>query len=72
MGEQKRAIAPAAAEVSIPIKDDDRRVLALEGVDPVLCVGSDRADHGEGLPWGQLGPILDQGIGVFTGAYGSH
>ena len=36
VGEEEGAIAPAGEEFPLPIKDGDRRVFALEGVDPVL------------------------------------
>jgi hypothetical protein len=45
--------------MAIAVKDDDRRVFALEGIDAVLGVGGDRAHHGEGLARRELGPVLD-------------
>ena len=72
VGVDEGAVAPRAEELAVPIEDHDRGIFALEGVDPVLGIGGDGADHAEGLPGGKLGPVLDQGVGVLTCAYCGH
>src|SRR5712691_12058261 len=72
VGEEERPVAPGAEEVAIAVEDDDRRVFALKGVDPILGVGGHGADHGEAFSRGQLGPVLDQRIGVLASAYCRH
>ena len=72
VGEEKGAVAPGVLQVAVAVEDENGRLLALEGVDAVLGVGGDGADHGEGLALGQLGPVLLEGVGVVAGAEGGH
>ena len=66
------ANAPATQVVARPVKDHHRRVLPLEHINIVLGVGGDGADDAEGFPGRQLGPVLDQFVGIFAGADGGH
>jgi hypothetical protein len=47
VGKQKCAIAPAAQIVAVPIEDDNRRVFALKGIDPILRIRRYGTDHGK-------------------------
>ena len=58
----------AEVEVAVPVEDQYRWLLPLEGVNPVLRVGCDGADHPQSLARRQLGPVLHQGVGVSAGA----
>ena len=72
VGENKGAVAPRVLQVAVPVENQDRRVLALEGVDPVLRIGGDGADHGERFAFRKFCPVFLDGVGVVAGAHCSH
>ena len=72
VGKLKRAVPPRIQQIAIPVEDHYRRVFPLEGVNPVLGIGSHGANRLESLAFGQLCPVHDRFIGIFAGSYGSH
>src|SRR5437016_4849723 len=72
VGREERPVAPGAEEGALPVEDDDGRIFALEGIDPVVGIGGDGAHHRKRFSSGELRPVLEDGIGVGTGADGGH
>ena len=60
------SISPGVEEVPVTVEYQNWRVLPLQDVNSVLGVGSDGADYSKSFTIGQLGPVLNEFVGMLS------